>query len=67
MAFYSTAETADTAYFIGGQETSNIVAKFTDNDWQLLPGLNKGRYGHGSIMVEDRILVIGGWTKEGGV
>ena len=64
VAFYSTAETADSAYVIGGQNTLNIVAEFNNDKWNRLPDLKKGRYGHGSIMVEDRILVIGGWNLD---
>ena len=64
MGFYSTTETADTAYFIGGQNSLNMVAKFYNNQWARLPDLNRGRFGHGSIMVGDRILVIGGWNLD---
>ena len=68
IAFYSTTETADTAYIIGGQQMySNIVAQYNDDNaspWQRLSNLNRGRYGHGSILVGDKTLVIGGWARE---
>ena len=68
IGFYSTTETADTAYIIGGQEIdSNMVAQYNDDNddpWKRLPNLNKGRYGHGSILVGDKTLVIGGWARE---
>ena len=67
IGFYSTTETADTAYFIGGQEIdSNMVAQYNDdnsNPWTRLPNLNRGRYGHASILVGDKTLVIGGWAR----
>ena len=68
IGFYSTTETADTAYFIGGHNALNMVVKYTtingSDKWIPLPDLNKGRFGHGSIIVEDRILIIGGWNTE---
>ena len=71
IAFYSTAQTADAAYVIGGQDPSlqNIVAQYYNdgiNDiWKQLPELNRGRYGHGSILIGDKTLVIGGWAFGG--
>ena len=68
IAFYSTTESADTAYIIGGQQMySNIVAQYNDDNaspWQRLPNLNRGRHGHGSISAGDKTLVIGGWARE---
>ena len=65
IAFYSTVQTSLTAYVIGGQESKNIVAQYHDESWKKLEDLNRGRYGHGSIVVEDQILVIGGWANGG--
>ena len=59
-------QTSRIAYIIGSQESKNIVAQYNDNSWQKLNNLNTGRYGHGSILVEDKTLVIGGWTNTGG-
>ena len=65
IAFYSTVETLDTAYVIGGQGIiSDIVAQYHDDKWQRLENLNRARYGHGSILVEDQALIIGGWRRE---
>ena len=47
--------------------TLNMVAQYNDDNddpWKRLPNLNKGRYGHGSILVGDKTLVIGGWARE---
>ena len=68
IAFYSTAQTSDSAYVIGGQGTKNIVARYNTENipvWTKLGHLNRGRYGHGSILVGDKILVIGGWALDG--
>ena len=66
IGFYSTTKTAGSA--IGGQEIdSNMVAQYNDdndNPWQRLTNLNRGRYGHESILVGDKTLVIGGWARE---
>ena len=69
IAFYSTAQTSDSAYVIGGQGTKNIVARYnTDNlpTWKKLGDLKRGRYGHGSIVVENKIVVFGGWANDDG-
>ena len=66
IAFYSTAQTSDSAYVIGGQGTKNIVARYnTDNlpTWKKLGDLKRGRYGHGSIVIENKIVVFGGWAN----
>jgi len=50
---------------IGGQGIiSDIVAQYHDDKWQRLENLNRARYGHGSILVEDQALIIGGWRRE---
>ena len=59
-------QTSEIAYVIGGQESQNIVAQYNDNIWQKLNNLNTGRYGHGSILIEDKTLIIGGWANTGG-
>ena len=64
IAFYSTVQTSRTAYVIGGQESKYIVAQYYDERWDKLKDLKRGRYGHGSIVVEDQILVIGGWAND---
>ena len=65
IAFYSTAETLDTAYVFGGQGIdSNIVAQYNDDRWRRLDNLNNKRYGHGSIMVGDHALIVGGWARD---
>ena len=68
IAFYSTAQTSDSAYVIGDQETKKIVAQYNTDSlptWKRLADLRRGRYGHGSIVVEDKLLVIGGWANDG--
>ena len=65
IAFYSTAETLETAYVFGGQGiVSSIVAQYSDNQWKRLDDLNSQRYGHGSIVIGDRAMIIGGWARE---
>ena len=68
IAFYSTAQTSDSAYIIGGIETKNIVAQYyNDGDfsdkWRRLSDLYRERYGHGSIFVGEKTLIIGGWSR----
>ena len=62
---FTTTQTSVAAYVISGQNTKNIVAQYYNDGWQKLEDLNRGRYGHGSILVGDKILVIGGWALDG--
>ena len=57
---YSTAQSADAAYIIGGPYTRNLVAQFKNNQWHKLEDLNKGRYGHGSITIGAKTMILGG-------
>ena len=67
IARYSTANTADVAYIIGGDagyHSLNIVAEFKQvgnaYQWQRLADLKKARQAHGSISVGDKTMIIGG-------
>ena len=59
--------TADSVYIIGGSSTKNIIAEFKENNyeepWSKLSDLMQGRYGHGSIIIDDKTLVLGGWSS----
>ena len=59
---YSTASTSKAAYIIGGGYTANIVAEFKDGSWRQMGTLAKGRAWHGSITLENTVMVIGGWS-----
>ena len=65
IAYYSTANTPDAAYIIGGMFTPNLVAEFRDDQWPQLDDLNKGRYRHGSITVGTQTMVVGGYSDDG--
>ena len=60
IAGYSTANTPDAVYIIGGRYTQNLVAEFQNDQWTQLDDLNKGRWLHGSITVGTRTLIVGG-------
>ena len=62
IAYYSTANTPDAAYIIGGMFTPNLVAEFRDDQWTQLDDLNKGRFYHGSITVGTRTMIVGGFN-----
>ena len=57
---YSTANTLDAVYIIGGAHTQDIVAEFKNNQWHRLANLNQGRYLHGSITIGGQTMIIGG-------
>ena len=61
---YSTVDLPDSVVFIGGYSTENIMAKFNENGWSRLPDLKLGRYDHGSIQIDSKTFVIGGWTAD---
>ena len=60
ISLYSTAQTLDAVYIIGGRYTKNIVAEFKDDQWRRLEDLNQGREGHGSITIGGQTMIIGG-------
>ena len=61
---YSTANTPDAAYIIGGYYTQNLVAEFRNDQWAKLDDLNKGRYRHGSITIGAQTMIVGGWYEK---
>ena len=60
ISHYSTTQTYDAVYIIGGFYTKDIVAEFKNDQWRRLANLNQGRLGHGSITVEGQTMIIGG-------
>ena len=60
---YSTANTPDSAYIIGGAYTENLVAEFRNDQWAKLDDLKQGRARHGSITVGSRTMIVGGSEK----
>ena len=61
ISYYSTANSPDAAYIIGGTYTQNLVAEFRDDKWTQLDDLNKRRYDHGSITIGDQTMIVGGF------
>ena len=60
ISHYSTAQTLDAVYIIGGYWTKDIVAEFRNNQWRRLADLNQGRSHHGSITIGGETMIIGG-------
>ena len=60
ITHYSTVDTSDAVYFIGGHKTMNTVAEYNDDQWRRHPDLKQGRRGHGSIGIGNRVVIIGG-------
>ena len=60
ISFYSTTQTLDTVYIIGGRYTQDIVAEFKNDQWRRLADLNQGRHAHGSITIGGQTMIIGG-------
>ena len=65
IAYYSTASTPEAAYIIGGYYTRNIIAEFKHDSWRQMGTLAKGRASHGSITLENELMVIGGSSADG--
>ena len=61
IAYYSTANSPEAAYIIGGGYTQNLVVEFRNDQWTQFDDLNKGRYYHGSITIGDRTMIVGGY------
>ena len=60
---YSTAQSPDSAYIIGGSSTQYIIAEYKNEEWRRLPDLKKQRFLHGSITVGIETVVIGGYSS----
>ena len=63
ISYYSTANTPDAAYIIGGYSTTSTIAEFKNNQWRKLGDLTQGKWGTGSISVGLRTMVVGGYTS----
>ena len=63
ISHYSTTQTSDAVYIIGGLYTKDIVAEFKNDQWLQLANLNQGRYAHGSIIIGGQTMVIGGQSR----
>ena len=61
ISHYSSADSPDAAYIIGGVTTRSLVAEFRDDEWRRLDDLNKGRGYHGSITIGSRTMIVGGY------
>ena len=62
---YSTAATDQAAYIIGGYQDlsySQTIAEFKNDQWRRLGDLTRGRDRHGSISIDQRTMVLGGYT-----
>lgn len=67
--FYSTAETDDAAYILGGNQGfsySGTIAEFKNDQWRKLGELIQRRQWHGSISVGQRVMVVGGQMPDPG-
>ena len=63
MYYYSTTQTADAAYIIGGSYSLNVIAEYKNDQWRQIDDLNKGRYYHGSITIGTKTMIIGGTSR----
>ena len=63
ISIYSTAQTLDAVYIIGGTFTKDVVAEFKNDQWRRLANLNQGRDGHGSITIGGETMIIGGYLN----
>ena len=61
IAYYSTANSPDAAYIIGGGlNNQNLVAEFREDQWRRLDNLKHGRIGHSSITIGAQTMIVGG-------
>ena len=75
---YSTASTDEAVYIIGGSQNSgdelwylsakrsslsSSIAVFQNDEWKRLGDLTQARHLHGSISLNQQIMVVGGYTS----
>ena len=62
---YSTAATDEAAYILGGYDgtyASRTISEFKNYQWRKLGNLAQGRSYHGSVSIDQKIMVVGGYT-----
>ena len=64
ISHYSTIDTPEAVFVIGGAEQNDNVAQFKEFQWHQLTNLRRGRENHGSIRIESHIMIIGGSLDE---
>ena len=64
ISSYSTVNSPDAAYIIGGSYTLNVVAEFRNDQWTQLDDLHKGRHSHGSITIGAQTMIVGGYSQK---
>ena len=70
VSHYSTTSTSEAAYIIGGSPGDGqnyfTITEYKNNAWKQMGTLKNGRRYHGSISLDDEIMVIGGddWTSQ---
>ena len=57
---YSTTNTPDAVFIIGGAVTGQIVAEFRDYQWKHIADLRQPRSRHSSIALGSQTIIIGG-------
>ena len=65
---YSVAATSEAAFVIGGWngvDSSNVIAKFKNQEWSIFGNLKRRRGNPGSIKFGSQFMIIGGWTNGG--
>ena len=71
ICFYSTTQTSEAVYIIGGCGKGGygmeIVAEFKNDRWSRLRNLNQQRFDHGSISIGDYTLIVGGSSNDSSV
>ena len=60
IAYYSTTQTTDAVYIIGGNLSKNLIAEFKNDQWTQLDDLNTERNRQGSISIGTQTMIIGG-------
>ena len=65
MIAYSTASTSEAVYIIGGQNTKEIIARYDARyGWLQVGTMTQGRHYHGSISLDDEVMVLGGFGSD---
>ena len=71
ISAYSVAATSEAAFVFGGDNgfapdfTSDVIAKFKNQEWSIFGNLKRRRGRHGSITFGSQCMIIGGMTLDG--
>ena len=68
IAYYTSVSTNENVFIIGGwgpDKDQSTIAKYSTSGWSHIGSLLHTRDEHGSILIGDLVMILGGWSYMG--